>query len=133
MIALWLREIIYCRTINQRPDPSYAIVWEDPEDMDAPTRVTIPSPVWLGMAIYGGILPPVEVYHSLAEDESDPEFVDHERGYLLHETPPIAAMTEIEAMDYLMRKDIPPRVWRDYRGNREILKIVPRSSLQEAA
>ena len=38
-----------------------------------------------------------------------------------------AMLTEEEAMEYLVKKDLPPRVWRDYRGNRTILKIVPRA------
>jgi len=29
-------------------------------------------------------------------------------------------------MEYLIEKDIPASVWRDYKGNRTILKIVPR-------
>jgi len=34
-------------------------------------------------------------------------------------------MTEEEAIEYLIQKDIPPQVWRDYKGNRAILRIVP--------
>jgi hypothetical protein len=34
-------------------------------------------------------------------------------------------MAEEEAIEYLIKKDIPPRIWRDYRGNRVIMKIVP--------
>ena len=34
-------------------------------------------------------------------------------------------MTEEEAIEYLVQKDIDPAVWRDYKGNRTILKIVP--------
>jgi hypothetical protein len=34
-------------------------------------------------------------------------------------------MTEEQAIEYLIQKDIPPRVWRDYAGNRCILRIVP--------
>ena len=43
----------------------------------------------------------------------------------LHDTPPIGPMTEEEAIEYLVTKDISPAVWRDYRGNRTIMKIVP--------
>ena len=39
--------------------------------------------------------------------------------------PPVPAMTEEQAMEYLVMKDLPPLVWRDYKGNRSILKIVP--------
>ena len=34
-------------------------------------------------------------------------------------------MTEEEAIEYLIMKDISPAVWRDYKGNRSVLKIVP--------
>ena len=36
-----------------------------------------------------------------------PEFVKHTRGYLLHNTKPIEAMTEERAIEYLIMKDIP--------------------------
>jgi hypothetical protein len=34
-------------------------------------------------------------------------------------------MTEEEAIEYLVMKDIDPAVWQEYRGNRTIMKIVP--------
>lgn len=128
-MPLWMREIVYKENNPDLPEPQYAILWEDPLFPDEPARVTTPSPEWLALAMHGGILPPVEVYHELAADEAQPGFKRHTRGYLLHDTPPVSAMTEEEAMEYLTMKDIPPRVWRDYRGNRVIMKIVPRSSL----
>tara|TARA_R110000803_G_scaffold38628_1_gene83559 strand:- start:321 stop:626 length:306 start_codon:yes stop_codon:yes gene_type:complete len=79
----------------------------------------------MACALQGGILPPVWVYHELDKDEAQPDFVKHTRGYLLHETDPVPAMTEEGAIEYLIMKDVPPSVWRDYRGNRTILKIVP--------
>jgi len=119
------RELIFKDQHKDLPEPSYAIMWEDPADPDAPMKVTKPSPTWLAMAMHGDILPPVEVYHALAEDEAQPGFKRHTRGHLLHDTQPVPAMTEQEAMEYLVKKDIPARVWRDYKGNRQILKIVP--------
>jgi hypothetical protein len=44
--------------------------------------------------LQGGILPPVWVYHELAKDEAQPDFKKHTRGYLLHQTEPVEAMTE---------------------------------------
>ena len=129
MTELWRRELIFSRTVNHRPQPNYAIVWEDPEDLDAPAKITVPSPIWLGMAMYGGILPPVDVYHRMAEDESRNGFYGHGHCDYLHSAPPITAMTEEQAMEYLVQKDIPTRVWRDYRGNRELLRIVRRDHL----
>jgi len=123
---LWERELIFQSRHKDHPKPNYAILWEDPSDPEAPAKVTSPSPVWLAMAMHGGILPPVWVYHELKKDEAQPGFKRHTRGHLLHETEPVPAMTEEEAMEYLIQKDIPERVWKDYRGNRTILKIVPR-------
>ena len=105
--------------------PPYAILWEDPDDLDNPAKVTLPSPAWWAMALHGGLLPPVEVYWALKHDEEQPGFTRHSRGHLLHDTAPMRAMTEEEAMTYLAMKDLPPRVWRDYQGNRTILRFVP--------
>jgi hypothetical protein len=127
------REHIFAATYLEHqvelPEPQYAIAWEDPDDLEAPMKFTTPSPMWLAMALHGDILPPVEVYHALAHDEAQPNFKRHHRGYLLHETTPVNEMTEEEAMDYLIQKDIPPSVWRDYRGNRTILKVVSRNAI----
>lgn len=120
------REAIFAQQHKDLPQPTYAILWEDPADPDAAAKVTVPSPTWLAMAMHGGILPPVWVYHELAKDEAKPDFKRHTRGWLLHDTPPVGPMTEEEAIEYLVQKDLPPNVWRDYRGNRTIMKIVPR-------
>ena len=121
----WERELIFKEQHKDVPQGNYAILWEDPADPEAPAKVTRPSPTWLAMAMHGGILPPVEVYWALREDEEQPDFKRHSRGHLLHETTPVREMSEEEAIEYLVMKDIPPRVWRDYKGNRTILKIVP--------
>jgi len=128
-MPLWAREQAFTSDHKDLPQGKYAILWEDPSDPDAPAHVTVASPQWLAMAMHGGILPPVEVYHELAADEAQPGFTRHTRGNLLHDTPPVPAMTEEEAMEYLVKKDIPQRVWKDYRGNRTILKIVPRTMI----
>jgi hypothetical protein len=60
----------------------YCVVWEDPEEPDAPAKVTHPDPNWLACALQGGILPPVEAYWELAKDEAKPDFKKHTRGYL---------------------------------------------------
>jgi len=130
VVPLWYREQQFTDIVtNFDPEAlsyhgKYAIVWEDPDE-DAPCKITRPSPVWLAMAMHGGIIPPVQVYWALAEDEANPEFKKHTRGHLLHDTPTMRPLTEEEAMQYLVMKDVPPRVWRDYRGNKTILKIVP--------
>ena len=83
----------------------YCVVWEDPETPDEPAKVTHPDPNWMACALQGGILPPVEVYWELKKDEEKPDFVKHTRGYLLHNTKPIEAMTEERAIEYLIMKD----------------------------
>ena len=70
----------------------YCVVWEDPETPDEPAKVTHPDPNWMACALQGGILPPVEVYWELKKDESQPNFVKHTRGYLLHNTEPMPAI-----------------------------------------
>lgn len=126
---LWQREILFTKINKELPEPKYAIVWEDPDNLEEPAKVTVPSPTWLAMAMHGNILPPVEVYHELELETLSEGFKKHKKGYLLHNSKPVSAMTEEEAMEYLVQKDIPKKVWRDYKGNRAILKIVPKSIL----
>ncbi len=108
----------------------YCVVWEDPETPDEPAKVTHPDPNWMACALQGGILPPVEVYWELAKDEAKPDFVKHTRGYLLHNTKPIEPMTEERAIEYLIMKDIPQRVWRDYdKANKPRMVICRKNQL----
>ena len=110
----------------------YCVVWEDPEEPDAPAKVTHPDPNWMACALNGGILPPVWVYWELKKDEAKPDFVKHTRGYLLHNTKPIEAMTEEEAIEYLIQKDIPERVWRTWNeGNKPKMVICRTHQLPE--
>lgn len=99
----------------------YRVVYED--KLDECAKILVPDPNWMACALQGGILPPVEVYHELAKDEAKEDFKKHTRGYLLHETEPVEAMTEEEAIEYLILKDCPESVWKTYNeGNR--LKMV---------
>ena len=125
------RELVFCTQPENKdlPQPNYCITWEDPDEVDGVVKITTPSPQWLSMAMHGGILPPVEVYWALRHDESQPGFTRHTRGSLLHDSPPMRAMTEEEAMEYLVMKEIPMKVWCGYKGNRQILRIVPRSCI----
>ena len=108
--------------------PRYAIVWEDPDEIDAPCRVTSPAPEWLAMALHGNLLPPVEVYQRMREamlpDGSSP------LHYLQDTAAPIGPMTEEEAMEYLLMKDVPRRVWDGSREtNRRLFVFTERKSL----
>jgi len=112
----------------------YCIAWEDPDDPDAPMRVTTPAPEWMAMALHGGLLPPIEAYlaDKAVTDEyervhgSQEGFNWKDHGGAKHPyAEPIGPMTEEEAMEYLALKDLPTRVI-EYKGNRQIIKFVPR-------
>ena len=96
----------------------YRVLFENPAEPDAPAAVLVPDPNWMAAALAGGVLPPIDTY---LRDQNVPDGQPKEHPY----AEPIGAMTEEEAIEYLIQKDIPPQVWRDYQGNRIIMKIVP--------
>lgn len=96
----------------------YRVIYEIPDQPDQTAVVLCPDPNWMACALEGGILPPIETYH---RDRLKPEGVPQEH----HTAEPIGAMTEEEAIEYLIMKDVEPSVWRDYKGNRTIIRIVP--------
>ena len=96
----------------------YRVLFEDPREPDAPAKVLVPDPNWMAAALAGNVLPPIDTYQ---RDRLVPDGEPKEHPY----AEPIGAMTEEEAIEYLVQKDIDPAVWRDYQGNRTILKIVP--------
>ena len=96
----------------------YRVLFENPVEPDAPAAVLVPDPNWMAAALAGNVLPPIDTY---LRDQNVPDGQPKEHPY----AEPIGAMTEEEAIEYLIQKDIPPQVWRDYQGNRIIMKIVP--------
>jgi hypothetical protein len=96
----------------------YCVVFENPNDLDAPASVLVPDPNWMAAALAGGVLPPIEAYQ---RDRDVPDGQLKEHPY----AKPIGPMTEEQSVCYLIQKDICPSIWRDYKGNRTILKIVP--------
>jgi hypothetical protein len=128
--------------------PQYCIAWENPDHPDDCMKITHPAPEWLACAIAGNILPPVQAYHDLKFGcwvNEKYEFETHNEqaaqawcrankgqyeitnGHVLHEKT-IPAMTEIEAMEYLVQKDIPVNVWATSH-NRPYHYIVNRSQI----
>lgn len=117
---LWAKE-------NLEPYQSdYRVLFEDSARPDDPASVLVPDPNWMACALNGGILPPVWVYHELADDEAQPDFKRHTRGHLLHETKPVSPMTEEEAIEYLIQQAIPRHVWM---ANEPKMKICRTSNL----
>ena len=96
----------------------YRVLFENPAEPDAPAAVLVPDPNWMAAALAGNVLPPIDTY---LRDRDVPDGQPKEHPYAA----PIPAMTEEEAIEYLIMKDIPPQVWRDYQGNRSVMKIVP--------
>ena len=94
----------------------YRVLFEDSQD--EPAKVLVPDPNWMAAALAGSILPPIDTY---LRDRDVPDGQPKEHPY----AEPIGPMTEKEAIEYLIMKDISPAVWRDYQGNRVVLKITP--------
>ena len=106
----------------------YRVVYED--SIDECAKILVPDPNWMACAMQGGILPPVWVYWELAKDEAQPDFKKHTRGYLLHDTEPVEAMTEEQAIEYLIMKDCPQHVWREWNtGNKPKMVICRKEQL----
>jgi len=120
----------------------YAIVYERPGG-DGEVSVVHPDPNWMAAALAGGVLPPVGVYHQLrcewrrGEERCLMRVNEHPgdgwedgrvtNGHLLHLVHPIGAMTEEQAMEYLLEKDVPLAVWHDHeRANRPRFVICSR-------
>jgi len=96
----------------------YRVLFENPADPEAPASVLCPDPNWMAAALAGGVLPPIDTYQ---RDRNVADGQPKEHPY----AEPIGPMTEEEAIEYLVMKDISPEVWRDYTGNRCIMKIIP--------
>jgi len=145
MMTMWQR-MDWARQLPP-VQPSYCIAWEDPANPDAPVAITTPSPQWLAMAMHGWLLPPLEAYHHLPlrltlhdgrkVDAIEIEAQEYRRSgavvreevlphHRLHTADPVGPMTEREAMDYLLRKDVPARVWA-VPHNRPMYRFVLRS------
>tara|TARA_R110000824_G_scaffold101412_1_gene240975 strand:- start:147 stop:605 length:459 start_codon:yes stop_codon:yes gene_type:complete len=106
----------------------YHVVYEG--SIDECAKIMVADPNWMACALQGGILPPVEAYWELAKDEAKEGFTKHTRGHLLHDTKPVEAMTEEQAIEYLIMKDVPRSVWLDYNsGNKPRLIICHKRQL----
>jgi hypothetical protein len=129
---LWFRTCYYAQVLKP-VESKYRVLFEDPNYLDAQAKVLVPDPNWMAAALHGSVLPDISSYIAdqitLAEYEKQNgslegfNWRDHDPQYPY--AAPRGPMTEEEAIEYLIQKDIPPRVWRDYKGNRTIMKIVP--------
>jgi len=123
-----LRRLSWAKENLEPYQSDYRVVYED--SLDECAKILVPDPNWMACALQGGILPPVEVYWELDKDEAQPDFKKHTRGYLLHDNNPIDAMTEEQAIEYLIMKDVPQSVWQNWNtGNKPKMVICRKQQL----
>ena len=114
-------------------ETDYCVVYED-IDMDC-CAIMRPASHAMSALMAGGIFPPVWVYWELAKDEAKPDFTRHSegRGYLLHDTPREGPKTEEEAIQYLIMKDVPEHIWRNYNKSNSVkMKICKKNQLPQS-
>lgn len=96
---------------NLEPKPTdWRIVWEDPDNPDLPLHITGPAPEFMAALLHGGIVPPVEVVRT-----QNREWIDAAE--------PLGPLTEEQAMEWIMCKDVPDRVW-GRQHNRPMFRFV---------
>ena len=113
----------------------YRVVFDDPDALDEPTKVLVPSQNWLDEAMAGN-LPPIWVYWQLQDDEQQAikegrhsTFQHNPDKYALQWTAPrIGPLTEKEAIEYLIMKDIPRHIW-SVEYNRPMFKIIKKEDV----
>lgn len=102
----------------------YIIVIEDPRYPEDSSTILIPDPFFIAGLMAGGIYPSIDVY---LRDRERPQEGAYEHVY----AEPAGPMTEKQAIEYVIMKDVDPYIWRDYKGNRKILQIVRRQDLPD--
>lgn len=113
----------------------YRVIFEDPQSEDAACAVLVPDPHWLSQALHGGILPPIEAeledqdtYQKYLDEGGDPtkfNWKDIDGGAKHPYVAPTGPMTEEAAIEYLIMKCLPRRIWADHeKTNRPKFKIV---------
>lgn len=108
----------------------YRVVFDDPAHPDEPAKILVPSPNWMAEAMAGN-LPPISVFWALQEaeqkaiDEGRHDGFKHDPEMWMQQftAPRIGPLTEQEAIEYLIMKDIPRRVWGQ-EHNRPMFAIV---------
>lgn len=103
----------------------YVIVWESPDDLDAPAQVMIPDPNWMACALHGGILPPIEAY-IMDRGVAAGELKEHPHAK------PISPMIQEQAMEYMAMKNLPPLIVNAAPSNRRRFVICGRNQLPVA-
>ena len=114
---------------------NYRVIFDDPDQPDLPSMVLVPSDNWMQEAMEGN-LPPISVYWALQDDEQQAIAEGRHQSFKHDQAkweaqftaPRIGPLTEQEAIEYLVMKDIPRRVWAE-EHNRSMFKIVTKDQV----
>lgn len=113
----------------------YRVIFEDPDFPEEPAKVLVPSDNWMADAM-AGKLPPIWVYWQLQDDEAKAIAEgrhstfehDPDKLALQYTAPRIGPLTEEEAIEYLIMKDVPRNVWaKDH--NRPMFRVVKKDAI----
>lgn len=117
-------------------ESQYRVVAENPSDPDGCCVVLVPDPNWMAAARAGNILPPLAAYDDdqrrmgdwlVKNPGREQEFSWDKIGGARHPyATPIGPMTEEQAIEYLIMKDLPRAIWD---SNRPRFKIVRTTSI----
>lgn len=136
---LWDR-IVWAKKHIEPRQSQYRVVFEDKHAIAEPVRVMVPDPNWLAMAMRGDIVPAISAYLQLpllhvyskngvivertvfggvaagvrwAMLDEGWKFEGEKvlPGHSLHTAETCPAMTEEQAIEYLLMKDVPQHVW----------------------
>jgi len=111
-VHLWDR-LVWAKQNLAPVQSRYRMAYED--DMDGTAKILVPDPNWMAAALHGGILPPAERYHDEPRNAVG-TFIGPRDYWSSYDAVP--AMSEEEAIEYLIRKDVPRHVWQTGRANR---------------
>ena len=108
----------------------YRVVFDDPDHLDEPTKILVPSEKWMQQAM-NGELPIISVWWELQDaeqkaiDEGWHNRFRHSDESLerQHSAPRTGPLTEEQAIEYLCMKDLPRKCWAQ-EHNRPMFRIV---------
>jgi hypothetical protein len=114
----------------------YRVIYQDPDNLDHPMGVLIPSKNWMRQAMEGGHLCEISVHLQMQDDEQRAKdenrhdrFVhDHDLYMKQFTGPKLGPMTEKQAIEYLCMKDLPRGCW-SREHNRPMFRIVHESKI----
>ena len=130
-MRLYEREITLKRRGCKPVTPKYVIVFEDPDDLDAPCKIQVPTPEWIAYCLHGNFICSAEhfirdkrFYAEWTKNNPNQQFnwKDH-GGNSASYAETLPAMTQEEAMELLLQKDVPERVWNNTTSNATRYKI----------